>query len=123
MMMKLEKHPTWGHLRHGVTERIVGLSCTAAYNWCVVNDSIPDPYSVCIFAVYGGGKQMEEVAIKKTDCFREREDGDLAEFYIRSGSRKNCFCVTDPKYRMPTPPPLERWERAGLDDLAYLIDS
>lgn len=67
---------------------------------------------------------MEKTVIKK-DYFRGTGDGggDLAEFYIRSGSRKNCFCVTDPKYRMPAPPPLERWERAGLDDIEYQIDS
>lgn len=66
---------------------------------------------------------MEKPAIEKKDSLRGTEEGDLAEFYIRSGSRKNCFCVTDPKYRMPAPPPLERWERAGLDDIAYQIDS
>lgn len=45
----------------------------------------------------------------------------LSEFYIRSGPRelKGGLCITDPKYRMPAPPPLEKWEQAGLDDSAY----
>lgn len=56
----------------------------------------------------------------KAKRFQGKGNGKLSEFYIRSGSRKtNGLCDTDPKYRMPAPPPLERWEQAGLDDIAY----
>ena len=62
---------------------------------------------------------MESAVISGREYPLERKGGRLAEFYIRSGSRENCFCVTDPKYKMAPPPPLEKWEQAGLDDSAY----
>ena len=60
---------------------------------------------------------------KTTTTWKERlmdgGTGGFEEFYIQSGPRENCFCVTDPKYRMPPPPPLETWEQAGLDEASY----
>lgn len=62
---------------------------------------------------------MERTNITQKGYLGGKNGGGLDEFYIHSGSRKNCFSITDPKYKMPSPPPIEQWERVELDDIAY----